>query len=61
MKAKIHDHTLLIFLFALAMIASPLSNWWSRLDLPWYAIFIPWALVIALAAVNQLRGSDRGD
>lgn len=54
------DHSLLIFVFGLFLINSPLRQWWSELALPWYAMYLPWLAVIALVAINQLR-QNRGD
>lgn len=54
------DHSLLIFLVGLFVFNSPLRQWWSGLTLPWYAMFLPWLLIIVLVALNQrrLRGGD---
>lgn len=54
------DHSVLIFLLALFLINSPLRQWWSELTMPWYAIYLPWLLIIALVAFNQHR-QNRGD
>jgi len=57
-----HDHTLLKFFAALFVFNSPLTNWWSSLQLPWYAIFIFWAIFIALVALNlRQKSSSDGD
>lgn len=53
-----HDHTILLFVLALFVFHSPLSNWWTSLNLPWYVIFIFWGVLIALIAINRHR-SDR--
>lgn len=55
-----HDHTLLIFFAAIFVFNSPLTNWWSYLGLPWYAIFIVWAVFILIAAMNQMRDTNDG-
>lgn len=52
---KPQDHTLLVFCLAVFLFHSPLTNWWSGLQLPWYGIFVAWGAVIALVIVNQLR------
>lgn len=49
------DHSLLICLLALFLVNSPLNQWWSTLEWPWYAIYLPWLLIIILVAVNQFR------
>lgn len=55
------DHTLLILCAAVFIFNSPLTSWWSQLSLPWYAMFIPWAVVILMVAINQWRGDTHGD
>lgn len=58
------DHSPLICLLALFLFSSPLNRWWSTLPLPWYAMYLPWLLIIILVAINQLRlnrKQDRGD
>ncbi len=50
-----NDHTLLLFVLALFVFHSPLSNWWTSLNLPWYVIFIFWGLLIILIALNRHR------
>ncbi len=55
-----HDHTLLIFFAAVFVFNSPLTNWWSLIGLPWYAIFVVWALFILIAAVNLTRDTNDG-
>jgi len=55
-----HDHTLLIFFAAVFVFNSPLTNWWSLLGLPWYAIFVVWAVFIAVSAVNLKRDANDG-
>lgn len=52
------DHTLLIAALAVFLLNSPFSAWWSTLGLPWYAIFMPWLLIIALVWANH-RGERR--
>ncbi|MFK8077291.1 MAG: hypothetical protein AB8B84_11940 [Granulosicoccus sp.] len=54
------DHSLLIFLVGVFLINSPLRQWWSDLALPWYAMYVPWLVIILLVAINQLR-QQRGD
>lgn len=58
------DHSLLICLLALFLVNSPLNQWWSTLELPWYAMYLSWLLIIALVALNQYkqyRKPDSGD
>lgn len=49
------DHTLPILAVTLFVLNSPLTDWWSKLALPWYALFILWGIVIALVGLNQWR------
>jgi len=53
MQSRRHDHTLLILIVAIFLFVSPLTAWWSLLELPWYAIFLPWIFVVVLIAMNQ--------
>ena len=55
MKRRRQDHTLLILGVALALACSPLTDWLAALAPPWWAVFVPWALVIALVAANGRR------
>lgn len=55
-----NDHSLLICLLAIFLVNSPLKQWLTALDLPWYAMFAPWLLIIVLLAFNHLRQA-RGD
>lgn len=55
------DHTLLLFLVALFLFNSPFSDWWMQQQLPWYTIFIAWAFIIVLVAINQRRRDTYGD
>lgn len=63
MRDKIpYDHTLLIFLVALFVFSSPLTHWWSTLQLPWYSIFVFWGIFIILVVINtRKQGTDDGD
>lgn len=44
-------HSLLIFLFALFMLASPFTSWWMNLTAPWYFTYLLWLIVIGLTWV----------
>lgn len=56
-----HDHTLLIFFAAIFVFNSPLTHWWSLIGLPWYTIFVVWAVFIVVAAMNLSRDVGNGD
>ena len=58
--ASRHDYTLLLLLVALFVFHSPFARWWASLALPWYTMYLLWALLIALVAINQLRASSHG-
>lgn len=49
----------LIFLAGVFVFASPLSGWLIALGPPWYAIFLPWAVLIALVALEEHGGRRR--
>ena len=55
------DHSLLICLLALFLVNSPFNQWWAALTLPWYAMYLPWLLIIVLVAVNQHRRHRKQD
>ena len=48
------DYALILGLLAALLFASPLLNWWVTLAEVWYAAFVPWAALIALALVVQV-------
>jgi hypothetical protein len=62
-----HDRVILLLLFALFLLLSPLVEWWAADDSPWFAPYLIWALLIAL--IFGLRrhlnhaagGARRGD
>ena len=45
---NIYDRVLLLLLFALFLLLSPMVEWWASDDSPWYAPYLIWALLIAL-------------
>jgi hypothetical protein len=47
--------TLVLILLALFIYASPFTDWWTGLRLPWYAALLPWLLLIALTALINRR------
>ncbi|MBT3309442.1 MAG: hypothetical protein HOL04_04180 [Gammaproteobacteria bacterium] len=50
--------SILVALLALILIASPLLQWWSSSESPWYTPYLLWAgLIMLIAALN--RGSHR--
>ncbi len=50
-----YDRVILLLLFALFLLLSPVIEWWAADDSPWYAPYLLWALLIALTW--QLRRS----
>lgn len=42
------DRVILLLLFALFLLLSPIVEWWAADDSPWYAPYLIWALLIAL-------------
>jgi len=49
------DVVLLLGLFALLLLSSPLLLWWADPEGPWYMPYLIWALLIALGAWVQHR------
>lgn len=47
------DLVALLFLFALFLLVSPLVSWWAASDSVWFAPFVVWGLIIAVAAWAQ--------
>ena len=47
------DHAIPIAVLALFLLNSPFTGWWMHLALPWYAMFLPWLLLIVLVWLNQ--------
>ena len=47
------DKTLLVFVLGIVLFVSPLVSWWPELPLPWYAPYVMWAVIIALAFLTQ--------
>jgi hypothetical protein len=54
------DMVLVLGLFALLLLTSPLLAWWAAPDNPWYMPYLIWTLLIALGAWLQSR-RGRGD
>ena len=50
-----HDLAVILGLFGLVLFASPLTGWLARLELPWYAPYGLWGVVVLLAALVALR------
>jgi hypothetical protein len=46
---------ILLFLFAVFLLASPFAMWWAADSSPWYVPYLAWLVVIALAALVQRR------
>lgn len=47
--------TLVLILLALFVFASPFTDWWAGLALPWYAPYLMWLLLTALTALANRR------
>ncbi|WP_200799801.1 hypothetical protein [Ectothiorhodosinus mongolicus] len=47
------DKTLLVFVLGIVLFVSPLVSWWPELPFPWYAPYVMWAMIIALAFLTQ--------
>lgn len=50
-------HSVLIFLFAVFLLASPFTTWWMNALAPWHFIYGLWLVIIALtwALARRLR------
>jgi len=42
------DRVIILFLFALFLLLSPIMLWWAADDSPWYSPYLIWALLIVL-------------
>ncbi len=49
------DRVILLFLFALLLLASPLVAVWAADDSPWYLPYLLWGVIIILAVQLQQR------
>ncbi len=58
-------HALLLVLGAVFIFHSPFTDWWASLNLPWYAVFVFWLILIFLVAFDnfssQAESSDEDD
>ncbi len=59
-QERFSDRAVLLFLFALFLLASPLKSWWAGDDTFWLAPYLIWGAIIALAFWLQHR-LDRHD
>ncbi|MEX0731901.1 MAG: hypothetical protein WED00_18500 [Aquisalimonadaceae bacterium] len=41
-------HSVLIFLLAVFLVASPFTTWWMSAAAPWYFIYALWIAIIVL-------------
>lgn len=57
---RFSDRVILLFLFALFLLTSPLRTWWAADDAFWLAPYLIWGVIIALAYWLQRR-LDRHD
>jgi len=57
-SGKYLDRVILLFLFALFLLLSPIAAWWSAPGSPWYLPYLLWLAVILLGFRLQ-RGRDR--
>ncbi len=53
--------SVLLFLFALFLIASPFATWWMQLPAPWYVPYLLWLLIIGLSWNVVRRTRRHGD
>lgn len=48
-------HSVLLFLFAIFLLASPFTTWWMTLVAPWYFVYLLWLLIIGLTGAVAYR------
>ncbi len=53
-----NDLTLLLLILAAFIFHSPFTQWWSDLNLPWYAVYLLWLSIIVLIAIRHHRSED---
>ncbi len=53
------EKTILLLLFALLLLVSPLVSYWAADDSPWYLPYLLWGAIIGLTAWLQQKA--RGD
>jgi hypothetical protein len=51
------EQTLLLFLLALFLFASPFTLWWATADNLWFLPYLLWLLIIIAGAWLELRHS----
>ncbi len=51
------DKVVLLFLFALFLLISPLVEWWAADDSPWYLPYLLWLGLIGLGFWRQRQGN----
>ncbi len=49
------DRVIILFLFALFLLLSPIIRWWAADDSPWYTPYLIWGLLIFLIWRLQRR------
>ena len=62
----LYDRVVMLLLFALFLLLSPIVGWWAADDSPWYAPYLVWALLIALTyalrrAITRHTAGERRD
>ncbi|MFQ5995658.1 MAG: hypothetical protein ACE5K1_11260 [Acidiferrobacterales bacterium] len=55
------DRVIILFLFALFLLVSPLLGWWAADTSPWYLPYLLWLVLIVLCAWLQLKERRRHD
>lgn len=49
------DTVILLFLFALFLLVSPLRDWWAVDRSPWFVPYLIWAVIIGLLYIVARR------
>lgn len=55
------DSSILLLLFALFLLASPVMALWANAGSPWYLLYLLWAALIAMVAWASRRGGSDHD
>ena len=58
---RLLDRVILLFLFALFLLLSPLVDWWSAYDSVWFAPYLIWLLLIGALYWLQRRRQAHHD
>jgi hypothetical protein len=60
-RRRTRELAVIVALFAIAILASPLRALWARPSVPWWTILVIWAVIITLGglAIDRWGRDDR--